>query len=60
MTQIHHGGGSTVRWLVAVSVVLIGVVLTAAFFDAIKIVFLGTVGPLLIAIGLVMTAVAKE
>lgn len=49
-----------VRWLVAIAVVLIGLVLSAAFFDAIKIVFMGAVGPLLIVIGLVMVGVAKE
>jgi hypothetical protein len=48
------------KWLIAVAVVLIGLVLSVVFFDAVKVVFMGTVGLLLVVIGLVMVAVAKE
>ena len=51
---------SLIKLLVAVCVVLLGLLLTLAFFDALKIVFLGSVGPLLVLVGLVMVAVAKE
>ncbi len=51
---------SAVRIFAALAVVLGGLVMTIAFFDAIKIVFLGSAGPLLILVGLVMVAVAKE
>lgn len=50
----------TLTFLAGVLVILAGIHLTVNFFEILKLVFLGSLGPLLILSGLIIVAVAKE
>jgi hypothetical protein len=51
---------SLLKIIIGICVAVFGVVLSVVFFSACITLALGVVGPLLILIGLVMIAVAKE
>jgi len=51
---------SVLKMLIGLGVVVLGVMSTIVFLPELKEVILGVMGPVLILVGLVMVAVAKE
>lgn len=51
---------SIFRMAIGAGVVILGIGLSVVFFDALKTVAIGVAGPLLILVGLVMVAIARE
>jgi hypothetical protein len=60
MTTEKKGNGAIVRMVLGGCVAIVGLVTSVVFFDALKTGVLGCLGPLLIVVGLIIVAVAKE